>query len=339
MLTDIFAHRYVAVPIWSTFTEPSRRLIAQGFQLAGQIVPYYDASGNVSEYGKSFWKQVHDLLARELGLKELSPSYTGFYNPQNQWVGFSNSAYAMCEKWMLQTFDGSTPADAFIKERLSLVEIAFRKRGEEIATTNRELPATIESYKRFAGMPGFSEQAVRAGNTAMNALFDSAIAELNTRFRQSGSNLHYHNGFVQIATDEITTNQIAEPFWILVADPKWKNVDHDMKEALDLRDSGGRDPAFYAAKALESTIKIISDDKHLTTGKEKGAANYIDNIKRGNIVDAWEVDTLKAFFSTLRNPFSHGPGSAEMPNLSAHQNNWAIENCMSWIKSLILRSY
>jgi hypothetical protein len=45
--------------------------------------------------------------------------------------------------------------------------------------------------------------------------------------------------------------------------------------AFDLRDSQGRDPAFYAARALESTIKIISDDKQLTTGREKGAANYI----------------------------------------------------------------
>ena len=32
-----------------------------------------------------------------------------------------------------------------------------------------------------------------------------------------------------------------------------------MKEALDHRDTGQRDAAFYAARALESTIKIISD--------------------------------------------------------------------------------
>ena len=56
------------------------------------------------------------------------------------------------------------------------------------------------------------------------------------------------------------------------------NVDHDMKEALDLRGSDGRDPAFYAARALESTIKIISDQKNWTHGKENGAHNYIDNL-------------------------------------------------------------
>jgi hypothetical protein len=42
-------------------------------------------------------------------------------------------------------------------------------------------------------------------------------------------------------------------------------------------------PALYAAKALESTIKIISDEKHFSNGKERGASNYIDNLKRGNI--------------------------------------------------------
>lgn len=64
--------------------------------------------------------------------------------------------------------------------------------------------------------------------------------------------------------------QVETPFWSTVSDKTWMNVDTDMKEALDLRDSDGPDPAFYAARALESTVKIISDRKGWTTGKEKG---------------------------------------------------------------------
>ena len=53
---------------------------------------------------------------------------------------------------------------------------------------------------------------------------------------------------------------------------------------------------------------------------------------------AWvQGDALKAFFTEIRNPFGHGPGSAEMPELLATQTNWAIDNCMSWIKSLVKR--
>jgi len=123
----------------------------------------------------------------------------------------------------------------------------------------------------------------------------------------------------------------------LVAHPKWKNVDHDMKEAIDLRDTKGRDPELYAAKALESTIKIISDEKQLTTGNEKGAHNFIDNLTGGKLIDVWELEALKHFFTKVRNPLGHGPGTGIMPSLSAPQTDWAIETCMTWIKSLIRR--
>ena len=130
---------------------------------------------------------------------------------------------------------------------------------------------------------------------------------------------------------------VEAPFWNLVADPKWKNVDHDMKEAIDLRDTDGRDPALYAAKALESAIKIISDERKFTTGGERGAASYIDNLRRGKFLDAWETDMLKAFFSKVRNPMGHGSGSGDIVELNKQQTDWAIENCMTWVKSLIRR--
>lgn len=41
----------------------------------------------------------------------------------------------------------------------------------------------------------------------------------------------------------------------------------DVTEAIDRRDTGRRDPSFSAAKALESTIKIVSDEKGWTTQK------------------------------------------------------------------------
>ena len=125
-----------------------------------------------------------------------------------------------------------------------------------------------------------------------------------------------------------------------MADPRWTNIDIDMKEALDRRDANDRDPAFYAARALESTIKIISDQKGWTHGSEKGAHNYIDNLgnkNNGTFIVDWERDTLKSFFTHIRNRLGHGPGSAAMPELTLEQTSWAIETCMSWIKSLIQR--
>ncbi len=183
-------------------------------------------------------------------------------------------------------------------------------------------------------------QLIQALNARANSSFRASVDELNERFRRMSTTLNYHNGFIQIAPDKLTQELIEKPFWEIAADPIWKNVDIDIKEALDRRDSHDRDPGFYAARALESAIKIISDKKGWTHGGENGAHNYIDNLgskRNGPFIQAWEREALKAFFSDVRNPFGHGPGSGEMPALSVQQTNWVIETCMSWIKSLVQR--
>jgi len=344
MLTDIFVRRYEQPRMWETFSEEPRRLLAQGYQLLNDICPYY-VNGTENVQGKLFWTQIHDLLARELGLKELSPQYWGFYNNQNQWQGGRSTTVQMCEKWMLEPFDGKRSADRFIKERLSLVEIGFRQRENFVAGLNAKLAESIKAAELFdqrgqrkgLRVPGNSADGVRAANVSWNAKFQMAVNELNARFRQADCQLHYHNGFIQISEDQTVAQEIETPFWRLVAEPKWHNVDHDMKEAIDLRDTGGRDPAFYAARSLESAIKIISDEKQLTTNKEKGAHNYIENLLGAKLIEVWEMEALKHFFTKVRNPFGHGPGAAPMPSLTDQQTNWAIENSMIWIKSLIRR--
>jgi hypothetical protein len=133
----------------------------------------------------------------------------------------------------------------------------------------------------------------------MNHNFRNAVEELNIRFRQADCKLNYHNGFLQIANDSRIEGQIEAPFWKLVSAPRWKNVDTDMKEAFDRRDNDARDPAFYAARALESAIKIISDEKRWTHGKEKGAHNYVDNLCSNAFVTGWEATALKHIFTNL----------------------------------------
>ncbi len=223
-------------------------------------------------------------------------------------------------------------------------------RGEEIAAANASLPAEILNAKiadatlsrpGIIRLPGNRAEALKTINTKLNDQFRDFVEELNTRFRRANCSLNYHNGFIQRATDEISLQQVETPFWALVADPKWRNVDTDMKEALDRRDNDGRDPALYATHALESTIKIVSGDKKWTHGGEKGAHSYIDNLaskRNGKFLADWESAALKAIFSEVRNPFGHGPGKEKMPSLSPPQTDWAIETCMIWIKSIIRRT-
>ena len=160
MLTDIFADRYSTVELWESFGEPERRLLVQGYRiLIEQICPYYTTDGKESEIGKAFWTDIHSLLSMELGLKSLSDifySYQTTFNGQPRTSSGSWSMNKVCETWMQEQFDNDNPhssADRFIKERLSLVEIGFRKHEDKIATANAAFPIKIQAAKNDALRP------------------------------------------------------------------------------------------------------------------------------------------------------------------------------------------
>lgn len=349
MLTDIFAIRYERISLRDAYEERDRRLLVQCFRiLQDDMLPYW-LDGKENPKTKAIWDKIEKRLSTELGLTVLSPhyySYTNTYNgnkftSQHKW-----STDRICLNWYVNV-DSMRHAGDFIKERLSLIELAFRLKEEDLAITIAEnnarmkepLPVRVPGKMYVPGDNASRVDAIRRASDRLQENFRNNVDELNTRFRQAGYPLHYHNGFIQFSDNDLAQAEIEAPFWQLLSEPKWKNVDTDMKEALDLRDTDGRDPAFFAARALESTIKIISKDKNWTRGNEKGAHNYIDNIaaKSNAFITRWEADILKAFFTEVRNPLGHGPGNEPMPELTKQQTQWAIEFTMSWIKSLILR--
>lgn len=331
MLTDIFSRRYADHSIWTDFDAPERRLLVQSFRLVTEQV--------CSPVDHSSWDDLHNRLTTELGVVRLAePTYRYALGSRHL------NSYDVCERWMYQPFGHRDDADEFMKERLSLLELAFRRKGTQVATENARLEFEISNYANSLAAAGRTDVTggalLKARNAKLNTAYQSAVQELNERLRQARVRLHYHNGFIQQTDDALSVDQIEEPFWSVVAGGRWANVDTDMKEALDQRDEGGRDPAWYAARALESAIKIISGAKGWTQGGEKGAHNFIDNLasKKAGFIARWQADLLKMFFTEVRNPFGHGPGEAPMPELSPEQTSWAIETAMSWIKMLVRRS-
>jgi len=339
MLIDIFARRYEAVPVRDTFEERDRRLLVQAFRILSEDISPEYRDGKEDAQGVAFWTTLHTKLSRELGLQNLSNLY---YSYTMQWGGkdirqtSKYSCLKVCENWTFQTVSGD--CDTHIKERISLIEIGFRAREHEIFVMNAT-PITLSASHRSAVSQSEMIAGIKSRRLKKTEDFRAQVDELNARFRQANYGLHYHNGFIQASTDETIQTRIEDPFWALINYPTWQNVDLDMKEALDLRDTDGRDPAFYAARSLESTIKIISDMKGWSHGKEKGAHNFIDNLmsKANGFISAWEGASLKEFFTHVRNPFGHGPGADQMPSLSLQQTEWAIEFSMIWTKSLIRR--
>ncbi len=351
MLTDIFADRYIGIQIWESIGDVEKRFLVQGFRMVSEQLYPYTAGGGKDPVAKKAWQSIHDKLSMELGLSELSPrayAYQTMWNGKQHTQSGLYSVNNICKVFVCAEYGENTSPDRFMKERLSFIELAFRESEEQINEINANLPKKLLDAKLHDKLqkgirlrvPGSRADAVQAMNDSLNLNFRSSVDELNERLRRANYKLNYHNGFIQISEDELVEDQIEKGFWSITKDPLWKNVDIDMKEAIDLRDSGGRDPAFYAARALESAIKIISDQKGWTHGGEKGAHSYIDNLaskKNGAFIIDWERESLKSFFTAVRNPFGHGAGSKDMPQLSAQQTDWAIETCMSWVKTLAKR--
>lgn len=338
MLTDIFATRYSQRPIWSSVGDVERVLLVQCFRnIAEQLMPYW-REGKEDADIKGLWIEVESRLGMELGLLELSPHAYGFNDANKVWHGGKWSMDRVCKEWFLAEFKQDMNPDRYMKERISFIELAFRAKDHALSKSR----LVIELVAQKKTFPSAHSEVARRNYQTQRNIFANHCNELNERFRQGRAPLNYHNGFIQITSDEKVEEQIVQPFWKLVSDRKWENVGTDMLEAVDRRDTNGRDPALYAAKALESVIKIISDDKGWTRGRERGAGNYIDNLvaeRNGSrFIDVWEKDILTAYFGKVRNPLGHGPGGEPMPSLSKEQTNWAIESGMSWCKSLIERS-
>lgn len=350
MLTDVFFRRYANRPMFERVGQKECALFVQAYSIVNEQIWNYGYGKNVDDNVKAIWTDIHNRLAMEIGVKELSPK---FYSYQTELVGkpYTNSSFNnmnfVVEQWLNVKFSDDLDPDMFVKRRLSFVELAFRTREEQVAQANLDFPLRLAKAELqdkmpqgLVRVPGSQSKSVRSFNDCLNSTFAANMHELNERLKQAGMPLHYHNGYLQITNDEQLKEQVEQPFWLLVKDVQWKNVSIDMAEAIDRRDTGGRDPSFYAAKALESSIKIICELKKWATGKEKGVADFLNHLEskvNGPFIESWERQSMQRFYSDVRNDLGHGPGSKDMPSFTSQQIDQTIEFCMSWVKSLIKR--
>jgi len=320
MLTDAFHKRYPHRFFFGDgFQNEIRRLLSQAGQIIAQdlfpLIPIKD----------KLYQDAHDKLSREYGIGVL---------------GEGKTYEEICLRLIFEAYDlwnnRHGDHDYFCKMRIGLIELLFRGAEEYLRKEHKSndlgILTSILSKRTKPKSKCAAEKALES--------YMEAVNELNLRFREANMPFSYHNGYIQLVEDELTQKEVEEPFWNLVSDAKWENVDYEMKEAIDRRDAGKEDAITFALKALESAIKIISEDNSWTTGREKGASNYLENLvseKNGRFVDVWEAEAMKYLFTTLRNPRSHGSGSSRRPETHDQQRAWAIESCMSWIKSLIKR--
>lgn len=340
MLTDIFADRYEGATIPYTNLQHVKRFMMQAsLMITNQLFPLYEDDEENCE-NSALLSKVHRDICMELGFQHLTAQklLTKQLSIREQTVNFLGAIS-----------DADEDLDRRIRERLSFVELAFREYETHIKKHNEKLESRrikISGDEKLAklankfNLPELKEDLLTSTIRSNTENLHRNLHELGERFKKAGLPLIYSAGYIQFSDDSLVEDSIKEPFWKATSDPKWASVEHDMHVAIDLRDTGRTGAAASAAKALESTIKIIAKEKGWDRGNEKGAAQYIDNLvseKNGRFIEVWEANVLKSFFAEVRNRLQHGAGSEPVTILSKQQDDWAIETCMSWIKSLVNR--
>ncbi len=354
MLTDAFFRRYADITLWTAYTESERRFLGQAAQLIADDMlvrnkdRYKEPKNDPAVQGH---QSAHTKLARELGVPFLvSPRFTKTWKKpdgNDASMTFDRTADNQTRAYLTATIKETSSPDLFIKFRISFIELAFQERARQLVLRKASLKATLsnagDAIALYDALTKTSWQGKEKDEIEQaEAAFAAQIHELNERFRQAKMPLTYHNDLIQMSDDALVEKELERPFWSIVSAPKWANVDHQMKEALDERDRGERNAVSNAMNALESVIKTISDDRTWTTGNEKGAANFIDNLVKERdgvrFIAVWEKDALIKLFGDIRNAFGHGPSSSQpLPTLLPEQTNWAIDTCMAWIKNLVRR--
>ncbi|CAN5595052.1 hypothetical protein BH11PSE7_BH11PSE7_37130 [soil metagenome] len=148
MLTDVFFRRYEKRPMFNAGGQKESALFVQAYRIVNEdIWKYYSWEKKVDERVKAIWTSLHDRLAREIGITELSARY---YSYQTEWMGkpFTNAGSydinLVVQAWMNAKCTDTMDPDAFVKRRLSFIELAFRERESQIDELNEKLPTELK---------------------------------------------------------------------------------------------------------------------------------------------------------------------------------------------------
>ena len=212
MLTDVFHKRYPHV--WHFYQGVPREICV--FLRQGAQIIFQDLKPHLRDT-EELCHTAYSKLVRELG--------HGLYNGRS---AEDTCVGALCESYDLWN-DAHGSSEQFAQYRFSLLELLMSEMEAEFAK-----PITDSGFSLFKK----SQAASGSQSDPRKDAFRKAVQELNHRLRESRIPFHYHNGIFQSGTDGVTESQVHEPFWTLLQDPKWKNVDIDIKEAIDRRDLG-----------------------------------------------------------------------------------------------------
>lgn len=260
-------------------------------------------------FDTKFWNQeVYKKLVHEFG--------RDLYVDRNC---YQDHSIIQCLMWLERDF-GNDDWKLHASERLSLVELVFQGIRSYIERYAKEFGRLAEDGEPF--------------NTYKKN-FEHFIDALNIRLSESNIPLRYYNGRLEPSDDSFVAEYVEKPFWELVSGSRWKKASDNMKSALDQREKSASGAVLSAGKALESTLREISENSKWMMRK------CIDNIEERGIISSYESKQIKIFVDNVRNENSHEEESSskeELKTWTAEDVSYIIDYSMITIKNLIHRA-
>lgn len=156
---------------------------------------------------------------------------------------------------------------------------------------------------------------------------DSAIAELNYRFREHGVGYQYESGKIIRVNSELIHAEVVKPALGILADPMYAGANEELLKAhAHYRARRNKECLNECLKAFESCLKAICDKRGWAYKENDGAGRLVDIVLTENLIPSFMESPFKGLKSALggvanlRNKRSgHGQGSkvVEVPESMA----------------------
>ena len=156
---------------------------------------------------------------------------------------------------------------------------------------------------------------------------DSAIAELNHRFREHGVGYQYESGKIIQVDSELIHAEVVKPALSLLADPMYAGANEEfLKAHAHYRAKRNKECMNECLKAFESCLKAICDKRGWAYKDAATAKDLVDIVLDKGLIPRFMESPFNGFKSaligvaTLRNKRSgHGQGSkiVEVPESMA----------------------
>ena len=241
-----------------------------------------------------WWSEIHDTLAREIGVFNLIPLEGPFGQEDRM---------AHCFQFVLRGED--------VDLVLSLIEFSFGL----IDTTVREFVQQELSRK---GLPAI-------GAMGISQLPDAAIQELNHRFREHAIGYQYQGGQIVRVDSQYLHAETVEPAISLLYNEGFEGALQEFMVAHEHYRQGRKGEAILQAeKSLESTLKTICDRRKWKYPQNPSASQLIKAVFDNRLITTEmqsHFNGLQAVLAsgvpTIRNNYAgHGQGSSvvEIPD-------------------------